>query len=247
MLKLKGKVVLITGGTTGIGAATAKLFRDEGATVIVTGSSHQTVEAARRDLSGIEMIVADQCNIPEIKILIEKVKSKHRRIDILFANAGVGFPCPIELADEVSFDKQFGINVKGAYFTVKHALEIMPAGGAIIFTASHVASMGAAGMSIYSATKAALRSFGRTLATELAPRGIRVNTISPGPVDTPIFSKTGMSKEEIGEFIDRSVAKVPLKRIGRPEEIAAAVLFLAVDATFTTAGELIADGGALDT
>jgi len=246
MAKLDGKVALITGGTTGIGAATAKLFRNEGATVIVTGSSAKTVEAARTELPDIDVVVSNQADIGAIRTLVEQVKAKHGRIDVLFVNAGVGTLTPLDSVDEQAFDKVFGINVRGAFFTIKHAAPIMSSDGAIILTASTAASSGVAGLSLYSASKAALRSLGRTLAAELAPRGIRVNTLSPGPIETPIFGKSGLSDAEIQAFKGQLVAQVPLQRIGTSEEVAAAALFLAADATFVTGAELLVGGGLND-
>lgn len=246
MSKLDGKIALITGGTTGIGAATAKLYRSEGATVIVTGANPKTAEAARTQLPGIDVIVSNQGDVRSSKSLVDQVTAKHGRIDILFVNAGVAHFAPIEAVDEAFFDAEFNINVRGAYFMVKHALPVIPDGGTIILTASTAASSGGANMSVYAATKAALRSFGRTLAAELAPRNIRVNVVSPGPIETPIFGKTGLAAEQIEGFLADAKVRVPLKRLGRPEEVAAAALFLAADATFVTGGEIIVGGGLVD-
>jgi NAD(P)-dependent dehydrogenase (short-subunit alcohol dehydrogenase family) len=246
MGKLDGKIALITGGTTGIGAATAKLFQAEGATVIVTGQSPRSVEAIRSELPGIEAFVSDQGDPGASETLINQIKSKHGRLDVLFVNAGVAYFAPIEAVDEAFFDKQFNINVRGAYFVVKHATAIMPDGGAVVLTGSTAGSSGGPAMSVYSATKAAIRSFSRTLAAELAPRNIRVNTLSPGPIETPIFGKTGLSSEQIDGFLADMKTRLPLGRIGRPEEVAAAALFLAADATFTTGGELLVGGGLVD-
>lgn len=243
MAKLEGKIALITGGTTGIGAASAKLFQAEGATVIVTGSSAKSVEAAKAELPGIEVIVSDQADTKASKALVDQVKAKHGRIDVLFVNAGVGHFAPLEASDEAFFDNQFNVNVRGAYFLLQHAAPVIADGGAIILTASTAASQGWAGMSVYSATKAALRSFGRTLAAELAPRNIRVNTVSPGPIETPIFGKSGLSQAQIDGFIEGAKARVPMGRLGAPEEVAATALFLAADATFVTGGEIIVGGG----
>jgi len=243
MSKLNGKIALITGGTTGIGAATAKLFQAEGATVIVTGRNPATVEAARVQFPGIEVALADQGDTASTRGLIERLRAKHGRIDILFVNAGVAHFAPIENVDEAFFDREFAVNVRGAYFAIKHAVPIIPNGGAIILTSSTAASSGAPTMSVYAATKAALRSFGRTLAAELAPRNIRVNTLSPGPIQTPIFGKTGLSQEEINGFMEGIKSRVPLGRIGTPEEVAASALYLAADATFMTGGEIIVGGG----
>ncbi len=243
MARLDGKIALITGGTTGIGAATAKLFQAEGATVIVTGSNPKSAEAAKAELPGIEVIVSDQGDVAAAKALVDQVKAKHGRIDVLFVNAGVAHFAPIDVVDEAFFDTQFNINVRGAYFIVKHAAPVIPDGGSIILTASTAASTGGVGMSVYSATKAALRSFGRTLAAEFAPRNIRVNTVSPGPIETPIFGKSGLSQAQIDGFLEGAKARVPLSRLGRPEEVAAAALYLAADASFTTGAELLVGGG----
>jgi NAD(P)-dependent dehydrogenase (short-subunit alcohol dehydrogenase family) len=245
MSKLNGKIALITGGTTGIGAATAKLFQSEGATVIVTGRNPATVEAARLEFPGIEAVVADQSDTASTRKLIERIRAQHGRIDILFVNAGVAHFAPIERVEEDFFDREFDVNVRGAYFVIKHAVSIMPDGGAIILTASTSASSGMPAMSVYAATKAALRSFGRSLAAELAPRNIRVNTLSPGPIRTPIFGKTGLNQEQIDGFIEGIKTRVPLGRIGNPEEVAATALYLAADATYMTGGEIVVGGGLL--
>jgi NAD(P)-dependent dehydrogenase (short-subunit alcohol dehydrogenase family) len=243
MAKLDGKVALITGGTTGIGAATARLFKAEGAIVVVTGANPKSLEAARAELPGIEVVLSDQADPKASQALADEVAAKHGRIDILFVNAGVAAFAPLDQITEETFDRQFGINVRGALFAAKAAAPHIPEGGSIIFTASTAASHGMAGGSVYSATKAAVRSFARTLGAELAPRGVRVNAISPGPIETPIFGKSGLSSEQVEGFKAGITARVPLGRIGRSEEIAAAVLFLAADGTFITGEEIIAGGG----
>ena len=246
MSKLDGKIALITGGTTGIGAATARLFQAEGATVIVTGSNPATAETAKADLPGVEVIVSNQGDVAQVKALIEQVKAKHGRIDVLFVNAGIAHFAPIEAVDETFFDKEFDVNVKGAYFAAAYAAPVIPDGGTILFTASTAASSGMASASVYSATKAAVRSFGRTLGAELAPRGIRVNVLSPGPIETPIFGKSGLSEEQIAGFKTGIQSRVPLARLGNVDEVAKAALFLAADATFSTGTELIVGGGLVD-
>ena len=245
MNRLQNKIALITGGTTGIGAATAKAFQAEGATVIVTGSNPQTLEKAREELPGIEIIASDAGDVAATRALIDEVKNKHGRIDVLFVNAGIAAFAPIETVDEEFFDKQFDINVKGAFFALKYAAPVMSDGGSIILTASVSGSKGGAGQTVYGATKAAVRSFGRTFAGELAPRKIRVNTISPGPIQTPIFGKMGDAPpEQANAMLDGMIAQVPLGRIGQPEEIAAAALYFASDeSAFTTGTELFVDGG----
>ena len=181
-MRLRDKIVLVTGGTTGIGAATARLFHSEGAKVIVTGSSAKTVEAAKPDLP-IEVVVADQADTQASKALVDRVKNRYGAIDVLFVNAGVGKFATLDRADEAHFNSIFSINVRGLYFMTKHAAPVIPNGGAIIFTGSTAGLKGGAGMSVYSATKAAVRSLARTLAAELAPRNVRVNVISPGVIE----------------------------------------------------------------
>jgi NAD(P)-dependent dehydrogenase (short-subunit alcohol dehydrogenase family) len=246
MAKLKGKIALISGGTSGIGAETAKLFQSEDATVIVTGSSERSVEAAKAALPGIEVLLSDAGNVAATKILVEQVKREHGRIDVLFVNAGIAKFAPIEQVDEAFFDSQFNVNVKGAYFLIKHAIPVIPDGGAIILTASVAgANGGLGGSTVYGSTKAALRSFGRTIAKELTPRGIRVNTISPGPIVTPIFDKS-LTPAQKDNFIEGAKTRIPLGRTGTATEVAAAALYLAADATYSTGAELFVDGGLID-
>jgi len=247
MAKLDGKIALITGGTTGIGAETAKLFQSEGATVIVTGSSERSVKAAKVTLPGIEVLVSDASDVAATKTLVDQVKTRHGRIDVLFVNAGIAKFAPIELIDEAFYDSQFNLNVKGAFFLLKHAIPAIPDGGAIILTASVAGSAGGLlGSTVYGSTKAALRSFGRTFAKELTPRGIRVNTISPGPVVTPLLDKNGFTPAQKDAFIEGAKTRIPLGRTGTTAEVAAAALYLAADATYTTGAELFVDGGFID-
>jgi NAD(P)-dependent dehydrogenase (short-subunit alcohol dehydrogenase family) len=247
MAKLDGKIALISGGTSGIGAATAKLFQSEGATVIVTGSSQASVETARGELPGVDAIVSNAADIVATKALVEQVKARHGRIDVLFVNAGIAKFAPIDLIEEQFFDSQFDTNVKGAFFLMQHAIPVIPDGGAIILTASVAgAAGGLGGGAVYGATKAALRSFGRTFAKELLPRGIRVNTISPGPIVTPILDKNGFTAAQKDAFISGAASRIPMGRTGTSEEVAAAALYLAADATYTTGAELFIDGGLID-
>jgi NAD(P)-dependent dehydrogenase (short-subunit alcohol dehydrogenase family) len=247
MAKLDGKIALISGGTSGIGAATAKLYQSEGATVIVTGSSQASVDKAKTELPGIEVIVSNAGDVAATKALADQVIAKHGRIDVLFVNAGIAKFLPIEAVDEAHFDSQFDVNVKGAYFLIKHTVAAIPDGGAIILTASVAgAGGGLGGGSVYGATKAALRSMGRTLAREFAGRNIRVNTISPGPIDTPILDKNGFTPAQKTAFLVGAKARIPLGRPGASEEVAAAALYLAADATYTTGAELFVDGGLID-
>jgi NAD(P)-dependent dehydrogenase (short-subunit alcohol dehydrogenase family) len=178
-----------------MGAATAKRFHEEGATVIVTGSSPATVEAARKAMPYVEAVVSDAGDPKAAEALVNRVKEKHGRIDVLFVNAGIARIAPLAAADEAHFDELFRVNVRGPYFLLKNAVPVMSDGGSIILTSSMGAVQGMPGLSVYSATKAALRSFGLTLAAELASRRIRVNTITPGPINTPIAGKMGLSPE----------------------------------------------------
>ena len=247
MAKLDGKIALISGGTSGIGAETAKLFQAEGATVIVTGSSQASVDAAKAELPGIEVLVSNAGDITATKALVDQVAAKHGRIDVLFVNAGIAKFAPIEQVDEAFFDSQFDVNVKGAFFLLKHAAPVISDGGSIILTASVAgASGGLGGGTVYGSTKAALRSFGRTFASELKSRGIRVNTISPGPIDTPILDKNGFTPAQKEAFLTGAATRIPLGRAGTSPEVAAAALYLAADATYTTGAELFVDGGLID-
>ncbi len=243
--RLAGKIALITGGTTGIGFATAQLFQKEGARVIVTGHNPKTVEDAQKALGPDALVVAsDASSLADTDALMKIISEKFGRLDILFANAGIVQFAPVEQVDESFFDRQFDLNVKGLFFTVKKSLKLLSDGGAVLLNASVASCKGFAGASIYSATKAAVRSFGRTLAAELAPRLIRVVTISPGPTATALFSKLEMPKEAADAVAAGWVQGVALKRIGQPEEIANLALFLASDeASFITGTEVFADGG----
>ncbi len=227
-----------------MGAATAKRFQEEGATVIVTGSNPTSLEAARKAMPEVEVIASNAGDSKATSSLVDQVKGKHGHIDILFINAGIARFAMSEGVDEAFFDEQFNVNVRGAYFLLKHAAPVMSDGGSIILTSSAGAVQGIPGLSVYSATKAALRSFGLTFAVELASRRIRVNTITPGPINTDISTKMGLTPEQQAAFGQAIVAKVPLGRPGQPDEIAAAALYFASDESqFTTGTELRIDGG----
>jgi NAD(P)-dependent dehydrogenase (short-subunit alcohol dehydrogenase family) len=196
-------------------------------------------------MPGIEVLVSDAADVAATQALVETVVAKHGRIDVLFVNAGMARFKPLAEVDEAFYDAQFDVNVKGAFFLLKHAVPVMADGGAIILTASVAgASGGLPGGDVYGATKAALRSFGRTFAKSLAPRGIRVNTISPGPVVTPLLDKEGFTDKDA--FIQGAKTRIPMGRTGEVSEVAAAALYLAADATFTTGAELFVDGGLVD-
>jgi NAD(P)-dependent dehydrogenase (short-subunit alcohol dehydrogenase family) len=243
--KLAGKKVVITGGTSGIGLATARAAIDEGADVIVTGSSAESVAAATKELGPrAHVIRSDASSLDAIASLAKEVESRFGRVDLLFLNAGIAPFAPSDAVNEESFDRLFDVNVKGPFFTVQKLRPLLAPGASVVFNTSVVQKMGFAGTSVYSATKAALGSLVRTLAIELAPQKIRVNGVAPGPVETPILGKTGMPKQAIDDFETRLTARSPVGRLGRPEEIAAAVLFLATpEAGFIVGEDIVIDGG----
>jgi NAD(P)-dependent dehydrogenase (short-subunit alcohol dehydrogenase family) len=242
--KLDNKLAVITGGTTGIGLATAQLFLEEGAKVIVTGRNPETLDQAKNTLgSGADVIAADTSDLRAVEQLFKTIGERYKRIDALFVNAGIAKFAPLQQSTPEFFDDQFNVNVRGAYFTVQHAVPLIADGGAILFNASMVTSIAEPMASVYSATKAALRSFGRSLAAELAPK-IRVNTVSPGPIETPIFGKLGLPAEVIQGFAADMLQRNPLKRIGHVDDVARAALFLLSDqSAYTTGIELFVDGG----
>lgn len=244
-MKLNGKTVLITGGTTGIGLETAKLLSSEGAQVIVTGVNADRIEEASKVLGkDVLVLAADLRKSGDLDKVIETVKYRFGKLDILFANAGVGTVAPLDAVTEEQIDNQFSINFKGIFFTVQKAAPLMGKGGSIVLTTSFLNEVGAPGFSILSATKAAVRSLARTLGAELAPRGIRVNAVSPGPIATTFHSKLGLTDAQLGEAAASIQASIPLGRFGEAAEIAKAVLFLSSDeSSFMTGTELVADGG----
>lgn len=245
MGKLEGKVAVVTGGNSGIGLATAKEFRREGARVVITGRDARTLAEAAREIGGdVLALRSDASSLSDIDGLFDAVRERYGRVDVLFVNAGVGKFAPVEETDEELFDQIMDINFKGAYFTVKKALPLLNDGASVILNTSVVAHVGFPNSSVYSASKAALLSLVRTLSADLVGRGVRVNAVSPGPVETPIFGKMGLPTEAVDETKRGFSAQVPLKRFGRPEEIAKAVLFLASsDSSFLVGTEILADGG----
>ena len=244
--KLEGKVAVVTGGNSGIGLATAKRFVAEGAYVFITGRRQAELDAAVREIGeNVTGIQGDVAKFADLDRLYAAVKAKKGRIDILFANAGAAELAPLGEITEEHFDKIFDTNVKGVLFSVQKALPLMVDGGSIILNASIVGSTGNPAFSVYSATKAAVRSFARTWILDLKERKIRVNAISPGPIDTPGLN--GLAQTEgVGEELKASlIASVPLGRFGTPDEIARAAVFLASDdSSFVTGTELFVDGGA---
>jgi NAD(P)-dependent dehydrogenase (short-subunit alcohol dehydrogenase family) len=244
-MKFNGKIALVTGGTSGIGLAAAKLFLAEGAKVAIVGSDRDRLDEAVTTLGAdVLALQADLRHPAEIDAAIEALRKRYGRIDILFANAGKGLAAPLDAVTEAEIDEQFGLNFKGLFFTVQKAARLMEKGGSIILTTSFLNAVGASGLSILSATKAAVRSLARTLGAELAPRGIRVNAVSPGAISTPFHGKTGLGPNELKAMAEGIAAQVPMHRFGEAEEVARAALFLAgADSTYVTGTELVVDGG----
>ena len=243
--KLDGKVAVVTGGNSGIGLATAKRFVAEGARVVITGRRQASLDAAVKEIGGkVTGVQGDVSKLPDIDRLYAAVKEKHGHIDVLFANAGIGELAPLGQITEAHFDKLFDVNVKGLLFSVQKALPLIPDGGSIILNASVASIRGTAAFSVYSATKAAVRSFARTWTTDLKARKIRVNALSPGPIDTPIFDGIAPTQAEVDQIKEGLISTIPLGRMGTPDEIAKAAVFLASDdSSFVTGIELFVDGG----
>ena len=238
-----GKRVVITGGTSGIGLASAKLLLDQGAHVLITGRTQATLDAVRKELGKNAVVVeSDAASLADIDLLADRVKSEFGTIDLLFVNAGVTRFAPFESMTESVYDEVLTINAKGPYFTVQKLAPLMAKGSAVVVTTSVVNEMGYPMISAYSASKAALRSMVRSLARELLPRGIRVNAVSPGPIETGILDKT-LPREAVSQTKQAMSEENPMKRFGLPEEVAKAVAFLAFQATYTTGAELVVDGG----
>jgi len=238
-------VAVVTGGNSGIGLATAKRLQEEGAKVAISGRNRKTLDEASKTIgNGVLTVQADVAELGEVEKFYGEISRKLGKIDVLFVNAGVAKFVPLADTSEKVFDEQFDINIRGAYFTIQKALPLLNDGASIILNTSVVGSKGFAGASAYAATKAALRSLARTAATELADRGIRVNTVAPGPIQTPIFERTGLPKEALDDFAKDAISKIPLKRFGQPEEVAGVVAFLASkDASYITGVEINVDGG----
>ena len=245
MGKLSGKVAIVTGGSTGIGLATAQRFVAEGAYVFITGRRQAELDAAVALIGhDVTAVRSDASNLDDLDHLYSVVKEQKGRVDVLFANAGGGEFAPLGSITEEHFDKTFNTNVKGLVFTVQKALPLFSDGGSIILNASIVSIKGMPAFSIYSATKAAVRSFARSWTTDLKDRKIRVNAISPGPIDTPAIAGLMKTEEEVQQFKAGMVAGVPLGRMGEGDDIAKAAVFLASeDSSFITGIELFVDGG----
>jgi len=243
--KLEGKIAIVTGGSTGIGLATAKRFAHEGAQVIVTGRRQAELDAAVSAIGNATGIRVDSSNLAELDRLFDRVRSEKGRIDVLFVNAGGGSRLPLGNITEEQYDDTFGRNVKGVLFTVQKALPLLTDGASVILTGSTAASGGTEAFSVYAASKAAVRSFARNWILDLKSRGIRVNTLSPGPTKTPGFlGLAGPDAARQQGMLDALASRIPMGRVGDPDEIAKAAVFLASDdSSFVNGIELFVDGG----
>lgn len=248
MKKLEGKVAVITGGATGMGFATARLFVQEGAYVYIMGRRQNALDRAVEAIGkNITAVQGDISQSADIHRLYEIIGQHHKQIHVVFANAGVSAFSPLTEVTEEQLDRLLSINVKGTFLTIQQALPLLADGSSILLTSSQSANLAFPGLSIYSATKAAIRSVARTWSGELLDRNIRVNVISPGVIDTPILDEFGTTEEEVTQIKQLLTSRIPMKRIGTPDEIAKAALFLASDdSSFTTGQELFVDGGAVE-
>ncbi|HYH09261.1 MAG TPA: glucose 1-dehydrogenase [Thermoanaerobaculia bacterium] len=237
-MRFEGKVALVTGGNSGIGLATAKALAAEGARVVITGRDEETLRKAAQEIGHEALAVqADVTKLPELASVMERIRERHGRVDVLFANAGVAKFFPASAATEEAYDLVMDTNVKGVYFTIQQALPLLAPGGAVVINSSIAGVKGMPAGTVYGATKAAVRSLGRSFAAELLERNVRVNVVSPGPIDTPIYTPTPGLKE-------RFTQNVPMKRAGTADEVAKTVLFLASDdASYINGAELAVDGG----
>lgn len=246
-MRFKDKVALIVGGNSGIGLACAKLLAGEGARVFITGRDPGTLGAAERDIPGLRAVRADIAEADSLTPVLEEIEAAHGRIDALFVNAGVGVFSPIREVTPQMWDEVYNVNLKGAFFAVQRALSLMGSGSAIVLTGSIGAVLGIPGNVVYAGSKAGLRAVARTLATELVKEGIRVNMVSPGPTETPIINRSGLDEAGIADLRAAMNHAVPMGRMGEPEEVARAMLFLASDeASFITGIDLYVDGGTVE-
>lgn len=245
MRKLENKTALVTGATSGIGKAAAADFITNGAKVIITGRYKDTVEETVKELGEkANGLVSDAGKMSDLLQLSEKVKAIYPSLDILYVNAGIGKYAPIELIDEQHFDELFNIMVKGTLFTVQQLLPLMKSGSAIILNSSIVTQIGMPNSSAYSAAKSAVQSFLKTFAAELAPKGIRINAVSPGPIETNYFQRSNLTREQYEQFTASFAPQIPLGRFGQPEEVAKVISFLASeDSSFMHGSEVFVDGG----
>lgn len=244
-MKLENKVALITGGTSGIGLVTAKLFLAEGAQVVVVGSNAERLQEAGKQLGGqAELIQADVRSVDQIERAMDRVQARHGHLDVLFANAGASKVAPLQAVTPEYVQDNVALNFTGVFFTIQKAAPLMKRGGSIVVTTSFLDAIAIPGLSILSATKAAARALVRTLGAELAPRGIRVNAVSPGAIQTPFYGKMGLSEAQLSGVAASLTEKIGLKRFGDPVELAKGVLYLASDdSSYVTGTELAIDGG----
>ncbi len=244
-MKLQGKVAVVTGGNSGIGLAIAREFTEQGADVVVFGRNAETLDEAVQSIgNGTLGVQGDVTRLDDIDRLYQETVARFGKIDILVANAGIARPAPLDLTDEALFDLTSDINFKGAFFTVQKAVPHLNDGASIILVTSAGNVKGLPNFSVYVATKAAVRSLARSFSAELLPRGIRVNALSPGPIETPIFGRMGLPEEAMDGIAAQMTEMIPLKRFGQPEEMAKAALFLASsDSSYVVGAELVADGG----
>ncbi len=244
MEKYQDRKVVIIGGTSGMGLATAKMLLDGGARVLVTGRSKEGLESAQKELANDAIVVSsDARSLTDLDALASRAKAEFGTIDLLFVNAGFSIRAPLESITEAIYDEMFNLNAKGPLFAVQKFVPLINRGGSVVFTTSIANEKGMPGQAAYGAAKAALRSYARTLAAELIPQEIRVNAVTPGPINTPILDKVFPDKNAAAQMREKMPTMVPMKRWGMSEEIAKAVLFLGFDATFTTGAELPVDGG----
>ena len=247
-MNFSNKTAVVTGGSTGIGFATARLLLEQGARVTITGQNQERLSAAAHALAAfgdrVSTALVEMRRLEDLAELRAQVQQQYGYLDILFANAGGAFASPLETTTEARFDEMFDVNVKSVFFTVQHLAPLMQPGSSIVLNTSWLAETGTAGLSLLSASKAAVRSMTRTLAAELMSRGVRVNAVSPGPIATPIHSKNGMKPEELAQFAANIQREVPIGRFGQAEEVAAAVVFLAGSGSaYMLGSEVVVDGG----
>jgi NAD(P)-dependent dehydrogenase (short-subunit alcohol dehydrogenase family) len=245
MKRYTNKTILVTGGNSGIGLATAIAFAKEGARVVITGRDQATLDSAKEQIGGQTIALRnDQGSIKDGKLLARTLAEQGITLDAVFVNAGVAKFAPFADIDEALWDQTFDVNVKGAYFLIQALTPLLNRGAAIILNGSINAHIGMPSSSVYAASKAAFISFAKTLSTELLGQGVRVNVVSPGPVTTPLYGRLGLAPEQLGQMAASIQEQVPLKRFGTPDEVASAVLFLASpEAAFIVGTELIVDGG----